>query len=160
GMAGPAGNPMYRPYDSVVPDAIDGLVAACTAAFAAQALAGGEKVYVRDGPWIAGESGGAWAQDVAIGWFGFIPGYQYPTRALADALGEPVVDGRNETSGLAPSQEESFLIGCASIVQYGGEPEHPIYSALRRRAYGNVTAVARAISDKDGLAQYLTAGVE
>jgi hypothetical protein len=140
-------NQLSRPYRSVVPQAVAALRSAFQAAFAAQLAAGGEKVYVRGSSWIAEESGGAWAQDLAIAWYGFYPGYQYPTRALSEELGEAVVSGRNELSGWGPSQNEAFSIGCASMCQYGGEPNDSNWDAIRGRVYGNIATGAAGISD-------------
>src|SRR5690242_15455547 len=102
---------LFRPYSSKVPDALDALFQAFTAAFT------GTPVTVRDGPWTAAESGGAVAQDVAIGWGGFYPGYQYPTRALSEEMGDAAITTINTTHGMAPSQSEEITVECASFTQ-------------------------------------------
>lgn len=144
-------NQLVRPYSSVIPQAVDALYEAMTAAFAAQLASGGDRVYVRDGPWTAADSGGAMAQDVAVAWYGFYPGYQYPTRALSEELGDSVVAGKNELSGMGPSQTETFTIGCASMVLSGGDPNHANWSALRTLVYKNIaTAVNGAANPQIG----------
>lgn len=140
-------NQLARPYRSVIPQALSALRQAAAAAFAAQLASGGERVYVRGGVWTSEESGGAWAQDLCIAWYGFYPGYQYPTRALSEELGESVVSARNILTGLAPSQQESFSVGCASICQYGGEASDANWDAARTRVYANIATVAAGIAD-------------
>ena len=147
------------PYSSRIPDAIDALVAAFTAAFAGSDSWPQGRVFVRDGPWLAAESGGAYAQDMAVGWSGFYPGYQYPTRSLSEELGEATATATNLEGGLAPGQEETFSIDCASLVQTGADPSSAEWSLLRHLAYGNIAAAAAFVSDplNDG---YLAGTVE
>jgi hypothetical protein len=146
---------LINPYTSTVPVAIDALVDALTAGFAAQAEAGGDQVYVRDGPWTAGQSGGTYAQDLAVCWYGFYPGYQFPSRSLSEELGDAVVSAHNDQQGWGPGQEESFTIGCASLVAYGGEADHADFSKLRTLAYRNVSTAAGYIADPQAGGQYL-----
>lgn len=146
-MPRPFPNQLARPYTSVIPQAIDALMQAARAVFAAQLAAGGDRVYVRGGPWTAAESGGPFAQDLAVCWYGFYPGYQYPTRALSEELGEAVVSARNELSGLGPSQTEMFTIGCGSMCLYGGETTDENWSKLRHIVYGNIATLASGLAD-------------
>ena len=146
-MPRPFPNQLAFPYRSVIPQAVNALVQAATAVFAAQQAAGGDIVAVRDGPWTDESSGGAFAQDLAVCWYGFYPGYQYPTRALSEEQGDAVVSARNELSGLGPSQQESFSIGCASMCQYGGKAEHGHWSKVRTKVYANIATLAAQIAD-------------
>jgi hypothetical protein len=140
-------NFLTRPYRSVVPQAIDALTQAWQAAFAAQLAAGGERVYVRGGPWTAEESGGPWAQDMAVAWYGFYPGYQFPSRSMSEELGDAVVSAHNDQTGLGASQEETFTIGCASMCLYGGEASTANWSTIRAKVYGNVATAAASFAD-------------
>jgi hypothetical protein len=167
GMMPQVPNYLARPYSSVIPQAVDALYEAASSVFAAQLAAGGDRVYVRDGPWTEEQSGGPWAQDIAICWYGFYPGYQYPTRSLSEELGDSVAAGRNELSGLGPSQQESFTVGCASMCQYGGKAEHGNWSAVRAKVYGNIATLAGQIADPQigglylgGVVQQVTIGAE
>jgi hypothetical protein len=142
---------LVRPYKSKIPAAVDAVVAGFTAAFAGS----DPPVYVRDGMWTASESGGAYPQDVAIGWYGFYPGYQYPTRALSEELGEAVITATNTEQGWAPAQEEEFTIGCASIVMSGMDPKGSQWSKLRRMAYGNIAAASSYLASPEAGELYL-----
>jgi hypothetical protein len=144
------------PYNSKVPVALDAIVAAFTAAFAGS----DPPVFVRDGPWNAGESGGALAQDIAIGWYGFYPGYQYPTRALSEELGDAAVTSSNLEMGWAPSQEETSTVGCASLVMTGEDPKTGVWPPLRHLAYGNIATAATYICDPQAGGLYLNNVVE
>jgi hypothetical protein len=143
----PYPNQLARPYQSVIPRAIDALTQAMEATFAAQLAAGGDRVYVRGGPWTSAESGGSYAQDMAVCWYGFYPGYQYPTRALSEELGDAVASAHNELSGMGPSQTETFTVGCASMCLYGGEASTSNWSKLRGIVYGNIAAAAAGLAD-------------
>ena len=140
-------NQLTRPYRSVIPQAIEALGQAADAAFAAQLASGGDRVYVRHGPWTAADDAGPWVQDLAICWYGFYPGYQYPTRALSEELGDAVVSAHNELSGLGPSQTETFTVGCASMVGYGGDPTPGNWAALRALVYANIATLAAGVAD-------------
>jgi hypothetical protein len=144
------------PYNSKIPAALDAIYAAFTAAFTGS----DPRVFVRDGPWAAAESGGAYAMDLAIGWYGFYPGYQYPTRALSEELGEAAVSATNTEMGWAPSQEENFTVGCASLVLSGADPGPAEWSKLRHMAYGNIAAAASYVSDPETGQLYLNDTVE
>lgn len=147
---------LARPYNSKIPAALDAIVAGFTAAFTNSS----PRVFVRDGPWNAGESGGAYAQDMAIGWYGFYPGYQYPTRALSEELGEAAVTAQNLEAGWAPSQEETFTVGCASLVLSGGDLKPGEWSKLRHMAYANIAAASTYIADPANAQGYLNDTVE
>jgi hypothetical protein len=140
-------NFLTRPYRSVIPQAIEALGQAMDATFAAQLASGGDQVYVRHGPWTAADDAGPWVQDMAICWYGFYPGYQYPSRSMSEELGDAVVSAHNELSGLGPSQTEVFTIGCASMVMYGGDATAANWSALRSKVYGNIAAAAAGFAD-------------
>jgi hypothetical protein len=144
------------PYNSKIPAALDAITAAFTAAFTNSS----PRVFVRDGPWNAGESGGSYAQDMAIGWYGFYPGYQYPTRALSEELGEAAVTAQNIEAGWAPGQEETFTVGCASLVMSGSDPSPGEWSRLRHMAYGNIATASTYIADPQQGGQYLDSTVE
>ena len=144
------------PYSSKIPAALDAIVAAYTAAFTNSS----PRVFVRDGPWTAGESGGPYAQDMAIGWSGFYPGYQYPTRALSEELGESEVTATNIEAGWAPSQEETFNVACASLVMSGADPTAGQTSKLRHMAYANITTASTYIADPANGGSYLNNTVE
>ena len=144
------------PYNSKVPAALDAIVAAFTAAFTGS----DPRVFVRDGPWLAAESGGAYPMDMAVGWSGFYPGYQYPTRSLSEELGEAAITGSNTESGLGPSMEENFTVGCASLVMSGNDPKPSEWSKLRHMAYANIAAAATYIATPEAGQLYLAGTVE
>lgn len=144
------------PYNSKIPDAVDAIVAAFTAAFTGS----DPRVFVRDGQWTASESGGAYGMDLAIGWSGFYPGYQYPTRALSEEMGSAAVNATNTEMGWAPSQEETFTVDCASLVMSGADPSNAEWSKLRHMAYGNIGAAAAYVSDPEVGQLYLNDTVE
>ena len=133
------------PYNSKIPAAMDALVAAFTAAFTGS----DPRVFVRDGPWTASESGGPTPMDMAIGWYGFYPGYQYPTRSLSEELGEAAINSVNAEQGWAPGQEETFTVGCASLVLSGPNPSNTEWSRLRHLAYGNIATASRYVADPE-----------
>lgn len=147
---------LFRPYQSKIPDALDAIVAAFTAAFTGSS----PRVFVRDGPWLATESGGATAQDMAIGWSGFYPGYQYPSRSMSEELGEAAVTASNTEAGWAPSQEENFTVGCASLVLSGADPKPGEWSKLRHAAYGNIATASSYIASPEAGELYLNGTVE
>ena len=147
---------LASPYNSKIPAALDALTAAFTAAFTGSS----PRVFVRDGPWTAGESGGSLAMDMAIGWSGFYPGYQYPTRALSEELGESAVSASNQEAGWAPSQEETVNVNCASLVLTGADPSPATWSKLRHQAYGNIATASAYIADPVAGGQYLNSTVE
>src|SRR5581483_5938556 len=149
---------LSRPYDPKIPAVLDALYQAFTAAFTTPNDAG--QVAVRDGPWTAGESGGPVAQDVALAWGGWYPGYQYPTRALSEEMGEAAITGTSEVQGWAPGQKEEFTVGCASFVLSGIEANPGNWSQLRHLAYGNIGQLARYIADPPGGERYLDDTVE
>lgn len=144
------------PYSSKIPAALDAIVAAFTAAFTGS----DPQVFVRDGPWAASESGGGYAQDMAIGWSGFYPGYQFPSRSLSEELGGAAVTAQNMEMGWAPSQEETFSVDCASLVMTGADPTPAVWSQLRHMAYGNIATAATYICDPQAGGQYLDSTVE
>lgn len=144
------------PYQSNIPGAYDAIMFAAQAAFAGS----DPPVLVRDGPWTAGESGGPYAQDLAIGWYGFYPGYQYPTRALSEELGQAAVTSTIQESGLGPSLEETFTVDCASLVLTGEDPSPAEWSKLRHSAYGNIAAMAGYMATPEAGELYLDGSVE
>lgn len=144
------------PYNSKIPAAMDAIVAAFTAAFAGS----DPRVFVRDGPWVASESGGSYAQDMAIGWSGFYPGYQYPSRSMSEELGSAAVTATNMEMGWAPSQEETFTVDCASLVMTGSDPKPSEWSRLRHMAYGNIATASTYICDPARGQGYLNDTVE
>lgn len=146
---------LVRPYASKAPDVLDALVAAFTAA------AAGLPFTVRDGPWTAAESGGSLGQDLAVGWSGFYPGYQYPTRSLSEEMGQPAYTMVNTQSGWGPSQTEDIDVDCASMAYSGTSITPGAWSALRKTAAGNIAAASAAIADPGSAGQqYLNGLVE
>jgi hypothetical protein len=144
------------PYNSKIPAALDAIVAAFTAAFTNS----DPRVFVRDGPWTASESGGGYAQDVAIAWSGFYPGYQFPSRSMSEELGDAAVTAQNLEMGWAPSQEETFSVGCVSLVMTGSDPTPAVWSQLRHMAYANIGTAATFIADPVAGGQFLNDTVE
>jgi hypothetical protein len=142
---------LFRPYNSRIPVALDAITAAFTAAFSGS----DPRVFVRDGPWLASESGGPYAQDVAVGWSGFYPGYQYPTRSLSEELGEAAITATNTEEGWAPAQEETFTVGCASLVMSGTDPKTAEWSKLRRMAYANIATASTYMASPEAGELYL-----
>jgi hypothetical protein len=135
--------PLYRPYSSHVPDAMDALVEFSESAFAES----DPRVYVRDGPWTASESQGSEPQDLCIGWYGFYPGYSYPTRSLSEELGAAEVTSSNELQGMGPSQLERYSVACASIAASGMDATHANFSVIRRAAFSNIATLAGMAAD-------------
>lgn len=128
--------PAFRPWQSNVPGAITQLLALIQA----QVLAVGTQVLVKDGQWTSEES----AKDViVVGWSGFYPGYEYPTRSLSEELGGAAVTVTTVQQGLQPAYLETFRINCASIARTGGKN----IAAARTTAYANMGIVGNTIDD-------------
>lgn len=124
---------MNRPFASLVPDAIDQIVARVTA------RAQGTDLTVRDGPWT---EGGTDPNVVVIGFTGFFSGYQFPTRSQSEDFGSASVTTQTAYQGLGAGVVENFTIACASIYRTGDTKK---VSAARKKVYANVTTVAQVL---------------
>jgi hypothetical protein len=128
-----AGGDVTR-YTSHVPAAIDALVALVRTGLS------NLDVLVKDGAWTSQET----KQDiVCIGWSGFIPGYQFPSKTMSEQLGGADVSLTAVAEGLGPSIREVFVISCCSISRVGSTDGMP---EARRRAYANMNAVGGMIN--------------
>jgi hypothetical protein len=128
-------NAYSRPFQSVIPAAIDALVGLTTAA----ASAANPDVLVKDGMWTSEESAG---QLLSIAWPGFMPGYQYPTRSMNEELGQSGVTSSSAQMGLGASVMETFVIKCAALVRIG---ETLNISKARIQAYANMSIVGQVL---------------
>lgn len=127
---------MYKTWTSPVPALLTALTSLLTQAFS---LAGGD-VLVKDGPWASAESAN---QVIAVGWSGFGPGYQFPSRSMSEELGGADVTAEGTQEGLAPSIREHLAVSMASIVR---STENTDMSSARVLAYANIAVVGAAIA--------------
>jgi hypothetical protein len=124
-----------RTWQSRVPDVLDALVTLLTAAFANAS----PTVLVKDGPWISAESAD---QILSVGWSGFGPGYEFPSRSMSEELGGADVTAEGTQEGLAPSVRERMSITMASICRDGGSR----VPSARVTAYRNASIVGATIA--------------
>lgn len=127
---------VYRPWQSHIPDALDALVRLTKQ----QVALAGADVVVHDSAFVGG---GTQANVIMIGWAGFQPGYEYPTRVMSEETGNAAVAGEGAQTGLSGVQE-TFTISCASLVRAGSTDPAEI-SATRRIAYQNLRYVGQAL---------------
>jgi hypothetical protein len=128
--------PSGRPWQSNVPGAIAQLLTLIEA----QVASAGAKVLVKDGQWASEESG---KDVIVVGWPGFYPGYEYPSRSMSEELGGASVTVTTVQSGLGPAYLETFRINCASVVRVGAGS----IASARTIAYANITLVGKTIDD-------------
>lgn len=126
-------NSLSRPWQSRTPDVIDALVSLFTAAFSTT------KVQVHDGPWTSMESSD---QAVVVGWFGFPPTYEYPTRAMNEDEGLAAASVETVMEGLGPSLREKITVNCASLARQGSGKG----GDARRAVYANLAIVGSAVT--------------
>jgi hypothetical protein len=126
-----------RPWQTHIPDAVEALVSLTRGAI----TAAGATVEVHDGAFIGG---GSISNLLIIGFGGFVPGYEYPSRSMSEELGNAAVAGENSFSGLAPGVIETFNIACASMVRSGSTDESD-RQASRRTAYANLQYVGQVL---------------
>lgn len=126
---------MFRPWASNVPAAISALVSALQLDMAVSFPA----VVVKDGMFISAETN---SDMVVVGWSGFVPGYQYPSRSVSEQLLQPVVKSVGFLEGLGPSVREEIEINCAAITRVGSDD----LVDARTRAYNHVAVVGRMIA--------------
>lgn len=132
-----------RPYLSRVPDAMEALVDLVEQQVALQGL----DIKVSDGGFIGG---GSQTQVLQLGWPGFQPGYEYPTRSMSEETGNAAVSSQGVLQGLAPGELETFIIACASLVRSGSTSQAEMRAA-RRTAYQNVNIVASVVQGPGNL---------
>ena len=121
-------SPFSRPFAFNVPDVLDSLVAML------QQSAAGLDFLIKDGPWTSAESE---PNAVCIGWSGFHPGYEYPTRSMSEQQVSQAVTVTTEVEGMGPSIKERMSIACSSLARPGGGDN----IATRRTAYNQVKQV-------------------
>jgi hypothetical protein len=126
-----------RPWESRVPDAIDALVSLLTQAIS---LAG-DSITVHDGAFVGG---GTQQDTIIVGWGGFMPGYEYPSRSMSEETGAAAVTGDSVQVGLAPGELETFVINVGSLVR-SGSTSQPDVSASRRTAYKNLKYIGQVV---------------
>lgn len=128
--------PANRIWQSNVPAAITQLLALVEG----QVEAAGADVLVKDGTWTSMESA---RHILVVGWSGFHPDYEYPTRSFSEELGGAAVTVTTQQSGLEPVFLETFSINCASIARTG-DTDIP---QARATAYANTSLVGVVIDD-------------
>lgn len=101
----------------------------------------GADIQVHDGPFIGG---GSAPNAIVVGWPGFTPGYEYPSRSMSEETGNAAVAGENSQTGLAPALLETFTISCASLVRSGSTSPLDI-STGRRTAYQNLKYIGQIL---------------
>lgn len=121
------------PWNSRVPDAIDALVSLLKQATA------NTDITIHDGPFLGG---GSSTEFIQIGWPGFTPGYEYPSRSMSEETGSTSVSGTTAQVGLAPGGLETFNIACVSLVRFGDTDE---VSQARRQSYANIAYVGQVL---------------
>ncbi len=132
-----------RPWKSHIPDAMDALVDLVEARVALLGL----DIKVSDGGFIGG---GTAAQVLQLGWPGFQPGYEYPSRSMSEETGNAAVASEGSLQGLAPAVIETFTIACASLVRSGSTSQAEMRLA-RRNAYQNINIVATVVQGPNNL---------
>jgi hypothetical protein len=134
----PTPAPPGHTYSSQVPAALDALVARLR--LLPQVTSVPPTLHIHDGEWVWS---GTDQQVVVIGWTGFVPGYQYPSRSMSEELGGVAVSSHAVWEGLGPSIRETFTISCASLVRLGEQTADT--SVARKIAYGNMALVGANI---------------
>lgn len=127
-----------RPWESHIPDALTALLAAVKVE--SQTWAGG-------GPEVHFGQFTSQQPDLSVlvvGWTGFVPGYEYPTRVMSEETYSPIVSAVSTQSGLTPSALEEFLINCASLVRTGSNNDDFKLKAVKT-AYANLEIVGRIL---------------
>jgi hypothetical protein len=132
-----------RPWESHVPDAMDALVDLVEQRVALLGL----DIKVSDGGFIGG---GTTSQVLQLGWPGFQPGYEYPSRSMSEETGNAAVASEGSLQGLAPAVIETFTISCASLVRSGSTSQAEM-RASRRTAYQNIKIVAEVVQGPNNL---------
>jgi hypothetical protein len=133
----------FRPWESHVPDALDALVDLVEQQVALQGL----DIKVSDGGFIGG---GSAPQVLQLGWPGFQPGYEYPSRSMSEETGNAAVSSQGALQGLAPGVIETFTIACASLVRVGTTNQAGMRAA-RRTAYENIKVVSTVVQGPNNL---------
>ena len=128
---------VYRPWQTHIPDAVEALVSLTRGVI----TRAGVDVEVHDGAFIGG---GTQQNVLVIGFGGFVPGYEYPSRSMSEQLGNAAVAGESSFSGLAPGVIETFNIACASMVRLGSTDESD-RQAGRRTAYQNLQYIGQVL---------------
>lgn len=117
-----------------------GTIAQLLALAQAQVTLTGASVLVKDGQWTSEES----AKDViVVGWSGFYPGYEYPSRSMSEELGGAAATVTTVQSGLGPAYLETFHVNCASVARTGTRD----VAEARATAYANVGIVGNVMDD-------------
>lgn len=142
-MPGLAMSGAQRPWQSHIPDALDALVDLVEQNVALKGL----DIKVSDGGFIGG---GSATQVLQLGWPGFQPGYEYPSRSMSEETGNAAVASEGSLQGLAPGVIETFTIACASLVRSGTTNQTEMRLA-RRTAYQNINLVAQVVQGPNNL---------
>jgi hypothetical protein len=128
----------YHPWESHAPAAMLALVTALRNVTATMTT-GAPKVHY--GPYMSAASD----QNVlVIGWTGFVPGYQYPSRVMSEELYSAIINGNSSQEGLAPSSRETFEIACGSLVRSGSNDENDAVQTVNT-AYANLKIVGTVL---------------
>lgn len=134
------GNRLYRPWQSQAPVAMNALVALLKNQTAT--MTGDDVPVIHFGPFMGEASDN---NIIAIGWTGFVPGYQYPSRFMSEELYGAALQSQVVEAGLGPSSTEMFEITNASLVRSGSTKEGDRQAAVGL-AYANLQLVGNVIA--------------
>lgn len=123
-------------YNPPVPN----IVAALVSIFKS-ALANDPKILVKDGMWVSEEAENFYA---VVGWSGFTPGYQYPSRSMSEDLFGANITVVATREGLAPSLREKIDVNCAVI---GRTADTTGVAEARTAVYGYVKQCGQAVAN-------------
>lgn len=142
-MAGraPAGGHVTGQYRSPVPGAIDDLVATLRQRIDLNPPQ--RRTLIHDGSFV---QGGTEHDKIVVGWSGFIPGYEYPSKAMSEHTGGAVASGESDWMGLGPGIMENFQIHCITMAWTGSATGKADVSIIRRRAYDLVNLAGSLIA--------------
>lgn len=113
------GNRLFRPWQSQAPKAMNAFYQLLLNVVATMPDSP-EPPDVHFGPFMGESSSGSTIQ---VGWQGFIPGYQYPSRTMSETLYSPVLTSTLVEEGLGPSMRETFEFANASLYRSGSTSE-------------------------------------
>jgi hypothetical protein len=136
---------MARPWQSLVPAALDDLAATLT-----ERLTGTDPpVKVHDGQWVWA---GVEPNVIIVGWSGeFVSGYPAAGPSMSEELGGAAASSENVWEGLGPSLHEKITIRCGAVARVGDTSQlsqldgKRMISVARARAMGFVHEVAAVI---------------
>ncbi len=110
---------MFHPWESAAPKAMQAFYAALKNEIATMPDVP-EPPEVHFGPFMSEGTSGSTLQ---VGWQGFVPGYQYPSRTMSESLYSPVLTSTLTVEGLGPSEMETFEFVNASLYRTGSTAE-------------------------------------